>query len=138
MSTALLYPILALVAWSLVMWVWMYATRLPAMTKAGVTPDEARHTRALADRLPSEAQAPTDNYNHLMEQPTLFYAVALVGAVAGLGGGAAVGCAWAYVALRVLHSLVQATAGKVMVRFVLFTGGTLALAGLLVSVCLEL
>ena len=137
MSTALLNPLLALVAWSLVMWVWMYATRFPAMTAAGVKPDDARHTRSLADRLPSKAQAPADNYNHLMEQPTLFYAAALAGAVAGVGG-AAVGFAWGYVALRMLHSLVQATAGKVAVRFVLFTAGTLALAGLLVSVWLAL
>lgn len=133
MSTALLHPVLALVAWSLVVWVWMYATRLPAMTKAGVKPDDARHTRALADRIPSKSQAPADNYNHLMEQPTLFYAVALVGAVAGVAGAAVV-WAWGYVALRVVHSLVQATAGKVMVRFALFSVSTLALVGMLVSV----
>lgn len=133
MNTALLHPVLALVAWSLVVWVWMYATRLPAMTKAGVKPDDARHTRALADRIPSKSQAPADNYNHLMEQPTLFYAVALVGAVAGVAGAAVV-WAWGYVALRVVHSLVQATAGKVMVRFALFSVSTLALVGMLVSV----
>lgn len=133
MNTALLHPVLALVAWSLVVWVWMYATHLPAMTKAGVKPDDARHTRALADRIPSKSQAPADNYNHLMEQPTLFYAVALVGAVAGVAGAAVV-WAWGYVALRVVHSLVQATAGKVMVRFALFSVSTLALVGMLVSV----
>lgn len=133
MNTALLHPVLALVAWSLVVWVWMYATRLPAMTMAGVKPDDARHTRALADRIPSKSQAPADNYNHLMEQPTLFYAVALVGAVAGVAGAAVV-WAWGYVALRVVHSLVQATAGKVMVRFALFSVSTLALVGMLVSV----
>lgn len=137
MSTALLTPLLALVAWSLVMWVWMYSTRLPAMTKAGVKPDDARHTRAIADRIPSRAQAPADNYNHLMEQPTLFYAVALAGAVAG-AAGPALWWAWGYVAVRVIHSLVQATAGKVMVRFALFTASTIALAGLLVSVWLAL
>ena len=137
MSTALLQPVLALVAWSLVVWMWMYATRLPAMKAAGVKPDEARHTRALADRLPSKAQAPADNYNHLMEQPTLFYAVALVGAVAGVAEPAVL-FAWGYVGLRVIHSLVQGTAGKVMVRFILFSLSTFALIGLLASVWLAL
>ena len=137
MSTALLAPVLALVGWSLAMWLWMYATRLPAMTKAGIAPDDARHTRSLAARLPSKAQAPADNYNHLMEQPTLFYATCLAGAVAGVAG-AALWFAWGYVALRVVHSLVQATAGKVAVRFALFTASTLALAALAVTVALVL
>lgn len=69
-------------------------------------------------------------YNHLTEQPTLFYAVAAVIAISGTGDGANAMIAWAYVALRVLHSLVQATVNRVWPRFMLFLASTLALAAL--------
>lgn len=124
----LVLPILALVLWSLVMWIWMYATRIPAMQKAKIDPQEAVKTRTLA--LPPNVMWPADNYNHLMEQPTIFYATALAASVAGVESEAIVALAWTYVALRVLHSLVQATVNIVVVRFAIFVISTLALAGM--------
>ena len=61
-----------------------------------------------------------DNYNHLMEQPTLFYAIALTLAVLGAGDGLNAMLAWAYVGLRVIHSLVQALVNVILLRFGLF------------------
>ena len=74
--TSLLTPMLALIAWSLVIWIWMYATRIPAMRAAKIAPQDAAHPGAL-DRLPSSARRVADNYNHLFEQPTIFYALVL-------------------------------------------------------------
>jgi hypothetical protein len=130
MHSQILAPVVALVAWSLVMLVWMMLTRLPAMRAAGVDLTKLTGTKASdADRvLPPQVQWKAHNYIHLMEQPTLFYAICLTLALLGSGDDAWI--AWAYVGLRVLHSLVQATFNKVAVRFVLFVLSTLALAAL--------
>lgn len=129
MHSPIIAPVVALVAWSLVMWVWMYATRIPAMQRARIDVKNlvGGSGADLKARLDPKAQWPAENYNHLMEQPTLFYAIALSLALIEQGGGFNAQIAWAYVGLRIAHSLVQATINRVMVRFALFTLSTLAL-----------
>ena len=130
----ILQPVVALAAWTMVMWLWMYATRLPAMSAAKVDPDSlARDPDASLDRvLPPQTQWKAHNYNHLHEAPTVFYAVALALALLDAGDGLAATLAWVYVALRVVHSLVQATINKVVVRFAIFSLSSIALIGLTV------
>jgi len=130
-------PVLALVAWTFVMWVWMYATRIPAMQKAGIDPAELSRTGGPLV-LPPEVSRVADNYNHLHEQPTIFYAVALAAQLGGAGDATNVGLAWAYVALRVVHSLVQATKNVIPLRFAVFSLGSLVLLVLLVRTALRL
>lgn len=122
-----LTPVLALVAWTLVMWLWMYATRLPAMKAAGIDPQQAADAGSLAQHLPPGTRWVADNYNHLHEQPTIFYALMFFAALTGGGDATAVSLAWGYVALRVVHSLVQATVNRVVVRFSVFAAGSLVL-----------
>ena len=131
-STEFLSPVLALVAWTLVMWVWMYATRIPAMKAAGIDPQDAAYPGTWAHRLRPGIRSVADNYNHLHEQPTIFYAVMFFAALTGGGDALALKLAWSYVLLRVVHSLVQATFNRVIVRFSLFALGTLVLAMLTV------
>jgi hypothetical protein len=128
----ILAPVVALVAWSLVMWLWMYARRIPAMRAAKIdTMNLVGGSAAdLRAAIPARAQWPADNYNHLMEQPTLFYAIALTLALLGWGGGLNCMIAWAYVGLRVLHSIVQVTVNRVIVRFAIFTLATSCLIAL--------
>ena len=130
---SILTPVLALVVWSLLVWVWMYATRLPAMQKANVALDPNLTAADLAAKIPPQVRWKADNYNHLMEQPTIFYATALALAVAGHGDGLNAYLAWGYVALRIVHSLVQATVNVITYRFMLFALSSLALAGLTVQ-----
>lgn len=129
----ILQPVVALAIWTMVMWAWMYATRIPAMSKAKVDPDQmVRDPDASLDRtLPPQVQWKAHNYNHLHEQPTVFYAVAIVLAIIGQGDGMNALLAWIYVGLRVIHSLVQVTANKVLVRFVLFFLSSLVLIALI-------
>ena len=127
----ILQPVVVLMAWTMVMWVWMYATRIPAMSKANIRPDDARKTKRLDDALPAEVQWKAHNYNHLHEQPTVFYAVCLLLAMVGWGDGMNALLAWIYVGLRIIHSVVQVTANKVMVRFVLFALSSLILIALI-------
>lgn len=131
---AILQPLVALMAWTMVMWLWMYVTRIPAMSRAKIDPDAmTRDPEASLDRvLPPQVQWKAHNYNHLHEAPTVFYAVGLVLAIIGQGDGMNALLAWIYVGLRVIHSLVQATANKVMVRFVLFALSSLVLIALIV------
>jgi hypothetical protein len=129
----LLAPLVALIAWSMVMWLWMYVTRLPAMRRARMKPDSNAPRGEQMNLLPPPVRWKADNYNHLMEQPTLFYAVVLALVLAGGGSGAEVALAWAYTGLRVVHSLVQALVNRIEVRFVLFILSSLALIGLIVS-----
>ncbi len=121
MTQAMLLPVAALVAWTLIMAVWMLATRIPAMRAARMHPQKAVHTRSEAmNALPSEVRQVADNYNHLMEQPTIFYAVALAIAISGEAAMIDVWLAWGYVALRIVHSIWQATKNVVMIRFYIF------------------
>lgn len=141
MHSAILGPVVALVAWTLVMQLWMYATRLPAMRRAGIDLKGRRGGRGaqLDGVLDDRVQWKAHNYNHLLEQPTLFYAIAIVLALLGAGDvWINVWLAWAYVALRVLHSLIQATANVVRWRFLVFSLASLCLLGLTVHAAARL
>ena len=118
---------LALVVWSLVMTVWMYVRRIPAIQRAGINPNDAREPSAL-DPLPLQVRQVGYNLNNLMEQPTLFYALVAYTYLAGQQNTVNLALAWGYVAIRVAHSTVQATVNIVLVRFSIFALGTLVLA----------
>jgi hypothetical protein len=128
----ILAPVVMLAAWSMVMWAWMYALRLPAIRRARMRLDpEAPRGEQMAT-LPPHVRWKADNYNHLMEQPTVFYAVAIALALLDRGDGWALRFAWAYVGLRVVHSLVQALWNRIEVRFSVFALSTFALVGMIV------
>ena len=132
MQSEILKPVVVLIAWSLVMWAWMIVVRMPALKAAGIDVSKVRGSRPgqLDGIVPDKAQWPAHNYMHLMEQPTIFYAVALVIATSGTGNGANAWIAWGYVGIRIVHSLVQATINKIDIRFSLFLLSTLCLVAL--------
>jgi hypothetical protein len=130
MTSPILQPIVGLVLWSFVMWAWLYATRIPAIRAAKAPMNPEMTTADLNAAIPPSVRWKADNYNHLMEQPTLFYAVALTLAVAGQGDGLNLALAWGYVAIRVVHSLVQATVNVILLRFAIFMVGSLVLLAL--------
>lgn len=123
----LLGPVIALVAWSLVMWLWMYATRIPAIRAARMRLDPNAPRGEQMSTLPARVRWKADNYNHLMEQPTIFYAIVLALALLGDHSPLSLAMAWSYVALRIAHSLVQALVNRIEVRFALFALSTLPL-----------
>lgn len=126
MYETILTPVLAMVVWSLVMWLWMYATRIPAMRKAGINAAKMK-SKSEMDVLPVEVRRIADNYNHLHEQPTIFYALVVYCHLVGLADPMMIGLAWGYVALRVLHSLIQALWNFIPVRFLVFISSTIVL-----------
>jgi hypothetical protein len=129
-ANPLLGPVVALVAWTLAMWLWMYATRIPAILKSRMRLDPNAPRGEQMATLPPRVRWKADNYNHLMEQPTIFYPLVLALAVLGDTSTASLALAWAYVGLRVMHSLWQALSNVIQVRFALFALSTLPLFGL--------
>ena len=138
---AILAPAAVLVLWTLLMLIWTGATRFPAIAKSGLDlskrPPGGRG-QDLDAILPPSVNWKSHNHTHLHEQPTLFYAVALTLAVMGQGDGLNAIIAWAYVVLRIAHSLVQVTSNRVVVRFALFALGTLPLIMLTLHAALAL
>ena len=136
----ILAPVVALVAWSLIMMIWMYCVRFPAMARKGISLKGrvGSKTGSLEGVVEDHVNWKAHNYNHLMEQPTLFYAIALTLALIGAGGHLNLWIAWAYVAFRVAHSLVQATTNVVRWRFLLFLGGSICLIALTMHAAMAL
>lgn len=138
MRSDIFEPVVALALWTMIIWIWMYATRLPAMGRAGIDAKNMVGStgRGLRDDLVAKGEEKAswvaDNYNHLHEAPTVFYAVAIVLALIGQGDGFNAMIAWAYVGLRIAHSLLQILSNRVVVRFVLFALSSVALLMLVV------
>lgn len=109
------------------MCVWLYATRIPALKEHNIAYDPRRPAEEFHAQLPANVRWKADNYNNLLEQPTIFYAVTLTLAYLHAASSLNVGLAWAYVVLRLAHSLVQALINKVMIRFALFAAASLVL-----------
>jgi hypothetical protein len=128
----ILKPVVALAGWTMVMWLWMYATRIPAMRAARIdTNGLVGGTGSSLDGvLPDAVQWKAHNYNHLHEAPTVFYAVALVLAIVGAGDGLNATLGWVYVGLRIVHSLIHVTVNRVMVRFLVVALSSLVLIAL--------
>ena len=122
MST--LTPVVALIIWTFVLWLWMYATRIPAMRAIGMGKFK---TKEDLRQLPPHVQNIADNYNHLHEQPTVFYALAIYSHLVGMADPFNVALAWMYVGIRIVHSLIQCTSNFIPARFLVFAAGTLVL-----------
>ncbi|MFL6844674.1 MAG: MAPEG family protein [Allosphingosinicella sp.] len=136
MNSPILEPVVVLVAWTLLIMIWMIVTRFAAMRRKGISLKGrvgGRGGVALEGVVEDDVMWKAHNYMHLVEQPTLFYAIALTLAVGHGGGGYSTILAWAYVVLRILHSLVQATVNVVAYRFLLFALSSLALIGLTIQ-----
>jgi hypothetical protein len=132
LATQFFVPAMVLVIWSIIMLIWTGATRFPAIAKTGVdvknVPPGGRGQN-LDGVLPDNVQWKSHNYAHLMEQPTIFYPTILVLALLGQGSDLNLALAWGYVALRIVHSIWQATVNTIIpVRFGLFVLSTICLA----------
>jgi len=137
----ILVPVVALVAWTLLIMLWMLVTRLAEFRRLGITPSTIPHGARGVDldgKADARAQWKSHNYNHLMEQPTIFYAIAVTLALMGTGTGINFWLAWGYVGLRVIHSLIQCTVNVVRYRLLVFSLATLCLFGLTIHAAAQI
>jgi len=130
MAPNILTPAAVLVVWTLIMLIWMAATRGPALRKLGT--DKLKHGargQDLEGLIPDEVNWKAHNYVNLLEQPTVFYAAVLILVLSGYSAGDTL-LAWLYVILRVAHSVWQAAANRQPTRAILFLASSVALVGL--------
>jgi len=117
----LIAPVIALVCWTLAVMIWLGYERVRNINRLRLSPDAGKFARDLNALMPDRAKQVSDNYMHLMEQPTLFYAVCFSLQFLGQGEHPVnIGFAWGYVSIRVLHTLVHSTFNDVRIRFFLF------------------
>ena len=134
MNAPILAPAAILILWSLIILIWLAATRLPALSKAGLDLSGAGgRGQDIDPQLPPSVAWKSHNYAHLMEQPTLFYAVVVLLTLVGHGDGLNAQLAWAYVGIRIAHSLWQALVNTVPIRFGLFILSTISLFALSIN-----
>lgn len=133
-AQSILQSVIAMGLLTLIIFCLMYATRIPAMQKAGIDPQRAARASFLSvpGVLPTAVQHVADNYNHLFEAPTLFYAMALTIVLLGLSDSTHAACAWAHVYARMAHSLIQCTANIVTLRFTAFLASWVAMGIMIV------
>ena len=130
MHSPILAPHITLVLWSFAVLAWLYLASFPAMVSSAIHPDPHRPKEEFHAQLPVQLRWKLDNYNHLMEQPTLFYALTLGLAFLNEGAGLNAALAWLYVGLRIGHSVVQATINVILLRFAIFIAASLVLLAL--------
>jgi hypothetical protein len=130
MSQSLLAPGAILVLWTIIMLIWMGYTRFPAIKRTGLNLKQAPpggRGQDLEGLLPPQINWKSHNYTHLHEQPTLFYAVIIFLHLSGGTNALTLTLAWAYVALRIIHSLWQSLVNRVPIRLALFSAATICL-----------
>ncbi|WOE73975.1 MAPEG family protein [Alterisphingorhabdus coralli] len=140
MNTALLVPAIVLVLWTLIMLFWMAGTRLPALKKLGIDMSAQPGGRGpdVDPVVPPQVAWKSHNHTHLMEQPTLFYATVIILTLSDSVSTLTIGVTWAYVGLRIAHSLWQSLVNTVMIRFMLFLAATICLIALALTALLNM
>ena len=137
----ILQPAIILVIWSIIVLLWMVQARFGAIAKMGVNLSQGKpggRGQDLNGVLPDKANWKAHNYTHLMEQPTLFYALIAIIAIADLPSPSLVYLAWGYTILRVIHSFWQSLVNTIPVRIFLFTCGTFCLLAMAIITAMEL
>ena len=135
-ATAILWPAVAMAGLTFLVWVRLYQLRLGEMARKRIGA-QALASAADSARLLVDTRA-SDNFRNLFELPVLFYAGALLAAQLGVSDGVSLALAWAFVALRVVHSLVHCTFNHVMTRFVAYALATLVLIAFWVRLALAM
>ena len=125
-QTAIFAPLFVMIVLTFIVWVYMYARRIPFIRGAGLTPEQLR-PEEFARLQPPAVANPSDNLKNLFEMPVLLYALALYLFVTNQVDALYVATAWIFVAFRVLHSLVHCTFNLIMLRFLLYLASSFAL-----------
>ena len=125
---ALFAPVFSLVAWTFCILLMVAWRRLKAGFDRRVSPRE--YALGESARVPPDVSLPNRNYMNLLELPLLFYVAMLLAQITATGSPLLVGLAWAYVALRVVHSLIHITYNDVLHRFLAFAASNFVLLGI--------
>lgn len=129
-------PVLATMLLTIVVWIYMYAKRIPFINSLNLRPEEIT-PHLLAERSPPAVSNPSDNLKNLFEVPILFYAVSVYLYVTGAVDQTYVAAAWAFFALRLLHSAIHCTVNIVMLRFAVYALSSLCVFFMIVRAAIS-
>ena len=118
-NPAILYPLFALAAWTLIVLVLIPIARVRSVRQREIGPDDFKYGESA--KVPGHVSVSNRNYMNLLELPMLFYVVGILLYVTGGASYVTIALAWAYVVLRVVHSLIHLTYNKVLHRLTAFT-----------------
>lgn len=138
MQNAIFLPMMALIMLTVAVWFYMYARRLSYLTRQNIDAQELATPEKVAAIIPAEVNNAANNLKNLFEIPVLFYALGFIAYLSGNVDAVFVNCAWAYVALRTVHSAIQCTVNKVMFRFAVYALSCLVLWYMTVCLLLKL
>jgi hypothetical protein len=115
MRNPLFWPVFAMAVLTLLVWLRMFQTRVGEMKRRRIHPQSVAQSAQMAQMVEDSRAA--DNFRNLFELPVLFYAAMLLSIHVGIESTAMLVLAWAFVALRALHSYIHCTYNRVMDRF---------------------
>jgi hypothetical protein len=136
MSTAIFYPVVALVLWTFAVFLLVPRARFRAARAKQVR--VADFAFGESENVPGEARLPNRNFMNLLEMPVLFYVACLVVYVIGKVDAWSLGLAWLYVALRIAHSVIHVTYNHVIHRMRAFALSFLVLIALWIRILVVL
>ena len=125
LSTAILLPLFTLAGWTALVLLLIGFTRVRAGQRRQIVPDDFKYGESAA--VPPQVSIPNRNYMNLLELPVLFYVVCVLLYVSAASTPLMLGLAWAYVALRVVHSLIHLTYNQVIHRLIVFVASNVTL-----------
>ena len=136
-DNAIIEPMLAMMLLTGLVWIFLYARRIPAMRAARRAVQTYTTPEKAIELLPEAINYPAYNLKNLFELPVVFYALCLLLYVTGNVDGVYVAAAWGFVTFRVLHSLIHCTINRVMARFVCYLISSLLLWFMVVRAAIE-
>jgi hypothetical protein len=138
MSQQIFLPFLGMMVLTMVVWVYMYVTRLRHIARARIHPQELTTSYRAAKHFPEHIGYPADNFRNLFETPVLFYALCIYLYVTATVDSLYVALAWGFVALRAVHSAIHCTINRVHGRFIAYMLSAIVLWIMLLRATLQL
>ena len=131
-------PLAVMIGLTILVWLFMYARRLTFLIGNQIDADRLKAPESVSQIIPPDINAPSNNLKNLFEMPVLFYALALIAMQSKLQSDLVTLSAWAFVLLRIPHSVIHCLNGPVMARFVCYLLSSAALIVMAVNVFWQL
>jgi hypothetical protein len=123
----ILQPVMAMFLLTGLVWALMYARRIRYTLVNHIDPQSLATPEFLNARIPVAINNPSNNLKNLFELPVIFYALCAFLLLTHRVDQAYLTCAWAFVALRFVHSVIHCTINIVNLRFAAYFLSSIAL-----------
>ena len=136
-QSVIFQPVIAMLILTGLVWLLLFIRRMGYLGKQKIDAQQLKTPQQVAALIPDDVNAPANNFKNLFEMPVVFYTICVVAFELGKVDGLLLNCAWAFVVLRVIHSLVHCTYNRVNHRFIAYLGASILVWVMVVKVALE-